>query len=217
MDVCVYVTKSLIGQGWRMEESVIVFCRVLTPLYSQSASFDLLRGCMRILHAACDPHAACPMTFVPIAQRVLMHAAALVQSSKESSHAALIGCMASHGCLFPTPYNQRSHQFNSQSIQFNLVNSIQFNSGPGIDNSVFARIDWIDNSAGRLMSNESRGYDWSDWSEQGILGALSGLLRARSGVDASNPAVSFSSILSGFQYGRRTAYLTTAGNNPNSA
>jgi hypothetical protein len=42
---------------------------------------------MRILHAAYDPraaydpHAACPMTFVAMAQRVLMHAAALVQPS----------------------------------------------------------------------------------------------------------------------------------------
>ena len=53
---------------------------------------------MRILHAAYDPHAAydlhaysacglialyaaCPMTFVAMAQRVLMHAAALAQPS----------------------------------------------------------------------------------------------------------------------------------------
>jgi hypothetical protein len=34
---------------------------------------------MRTLHAAYDPHAACPITFVSMTQRVLMHAAALVQ------------------------------------------------------------------------------------------------------------------------------------------
>jgi hypothetical protein len=75
--MCVELPRSLIGQGLRMEESVVAFYRVLTPLYSQSASLNSLRDCMRIPHAAYDPHAACPMTFVPMAQRVLMHAAAL--------------------------------------------------------------------------------------------------------------------------------------------
>jgi hypothetical protein len=40
------VTKSLIGQGWRMEES---FYRVLTPLYTQSASYCPIDGRMRVL------------------------------------------------------------------------------------------------------------------------------------------------------------------------
>jgi hypothetical protein len=72
---------------------------------------------MRILHAAYDSHAAvwsacgsialhvaCPITFVSMTQRVLMHAAALVQPSMKSFRAALIGCMASQWLLISNKY-----------------------------------------------------------------------------------------------------------------
>jgi hypothetical protein len=66
---------------------------------------------MRILHAAYDPHAAvwsaCGSIALhvalhvacPITQRVLMHAAALIQPSMKSFRAALIGCLASQWLL----------------------------------------------------------------------------------------------------------------------
>jgi hypothetical protein len=51
----VCVTKSLIGQGLKMEESVIQFYRVHTPIYTQSASYCSIEGDMHVvgeLHAA---------------------------------------------------------------------------------------------------------------------------------------------------------------------
>jgi hypothetical protein len=60
MWVC--VTKSLIGQGLRMEESVIQFYRMHTPLYTQSASYCSIEDHMHVmveLHAAYRLHAVC--------------------------------------------------------------------------------------------------------------------------------------------------------------
>jgi hypothetical protein len=60
MWVC--VTKSLIGQGLRMEESVIQFYRMYTPIYTQSASYCSIEDHMHVMdepHAAYRQHAVC--------------------------------------------------------------------------------------------------------------------------------------------------------------
>ena len=60
--MCVCVIRSLIGQGLRMEESVVQFYRVYTPVYTQSVSYCSIQGHIHVvdeLHVAYKLYAAC--------------------------------------------------------------------------------------------------------------------------------------------------------------